>query len=66
MKFINVFTETLKSLIRERKENMPGILKLRRNKIFFAIAGIVIGIGIGAATIFHILFLYRVIPHGGL
>jgi len=34
--------------------------------ILFQVFSLLVGIGIGAALIFHVMFLYRVLPHGGL
>lgn len=38
----------------------------RKKRILFWIVGSVIGFLLGAFLVFQVLFLYRVLPHGGL
>ena len=45
---------------------LPKITRTPIGKILFYSIGVIIGIMLGTFLTFHFLFLYRVLPHGGL
>ena len=46
--------------------DLKTILEKKRNRIIIRVAGGIIGFLGSAFIIFQVLFLYRVLPHGGL
>ena len=45
---------------------LPGFLSDRKWRIILKILAVLIGFGFGAFLVFQVLFLYRVLPHGGI
>ena len=45
---------------------LPEILKNRTVRIAVKALAVLIGFGLGSFLVFQILFLYRVLPHGGI
>ncbi|HLE00247.1 MAG TPA: hypothetical protein VJB59_08310 [Bdellovibrionota bacterium] len=43
-----------------------NFLNNRKWRIFLRIVAVLVGIAIGSFLVFQILFLYRVLPHGGI
>lgn len=41
-------------------------ISVKRNKILLLIIGLLLGLFLGWFLVFQVLFLYRVLPHGGL
>jgi len=45
---------------------IPDFMKDWKWGVVLRILAVLIGFGIGAFLVFQVLFLYRVLPHGGL
>ena len=46
--------------------HIPALLKNRPLRIALQIAAVLFGIFLSAFLVFQVLFLYRVLPHGGI
>lgn len=47
-------------------QKLEALLKNRRSRLTLKLISWVLGFLVGALAIFTIMFLYRVLPHGGL
>lgn len=46
--------------------NFEELISKKKNRILLKIIGLILGLGLGWFIVFQVLFLYRVLPHGGI
>ena len=46
--------------------NFEELIAKKKNRIILKVLGLFLGVFLGWFVVFQVLFLYRVLPHGGL